>query len=48
MTCPLCYPGCYYYTDSCFRQDCKQTNNATKPLTKAPESCYTIKTEKNE
>lgn len=18
-----CYPGCYYYTDSCFRNDCK-------------------------
>ena len=21
-----CYPGCYYYTDSCFRKDCKQVN----------------------
>lgn len=20
-----CYPGCYYYTDSCFRDDCKKT-----------------------
>lgn len=19
-----CYPGCYYYTDSCFRSDCKK------------------------
>ena len=25
-----CYPGCYYYTDSCFRKDCKGTNEATK------------------
>lgn len=21
-----CHPGCYYYTDSCFRDDCKQSN----------------------
>ena len=20
-----CYPGCYYYTDSCFRKDCMKT-----------------------
>lgn len=20
---PGCYPGCFYYTDSCFRSDCK-------------------------
>lgn len=19
-----CYPGCFYYSDSCFRQDCKR------------------------
>ena len=19
-----CYPGCFYYTDSCFRSDCKK------------------------
>lgn len=19
-----CYPGCYYYTDSCFRDDCQR------------------------
>lgn len=23
-----CYPGCYYYTDSCFRTDCFKGNNA--------------------
>lgn len=23
-----CYPGCYYYTDSCFRTDCLKGNNA--------------------
>ena len=22
-----CYPGCFYYTDSCFRKDCKKTMN---------------------
>lgn len=21
-----CYPGCFYYTDSCFRTDCKMTS----------------------
>lgn len=29
-----CYPGCFYYTDSCFRQDCKlgqPTFTARKP-----------------
>lgn len=25
-----CHPDCYYYTDSCFRRDCKGTNEATK------------------
>lgn len=22
-----CYPGCYYYSDSCFRKDCKTMTN---------------------
>jgi hypothetical protein len=24
-----CYPGCYYYGDSCFRKDCMNSNNVT-------------------
>ena len=27
-----CYPGCYYYTDSCFREDCKKGNNRADEL----------------
>jgi hypothetical protein len=23
MTNKPCFPGCFYYTDSCFRKDCK-------------------------
>lgn len=23
-----CYPGCFYYADSCFRKDCFKGNNA--------------------
>lgn len=30
-----CYPGCYYYTDSCFRKDCLKTNDMTKPTAQA-------------
>jgi hypothetical protein len=22
-----CYPGCFYYTDSCFRKDCRLNGN---------------------
>lgn len=27
-----CYPGCFYYTDSCFRKDCMHSVPAHKQL----------------
>jgi len=26
-----CYPGCFYYTDSCFRKDCKKSGQQPQP-----------------
>lgn len=37
-----CYPGCFYYSDSCFRDDCKK--KAQQGLTKDAPMCYTITT----
>lgn len=31
MNTPGCYPGCFYYTDSCFRTDCKRKENPVTP-----------------
>ena len=38
-----CYPGYYYYTDSCFRQDCKKVKQpqSTQPvITTAPMGLF--------
>ena len=29
-----CYSGCYYYSDSCFRKDCKLAHGMNETLTR--------------
>jgi hypothetical protein len=31
-----CYPDCFYYTDSCFRKDCKKQNSTANQLDDIP------------
>ena len=35
-----CYPGCYYYSDSCFRKDCKQKPKEPEWVKERRENYY--------